>query len=106
MTYKNVSRTQKHSGSDYQSYQQKQGVNLLLGISQNRKRWEFQPSMSKKPKPKRRTQWTDEEKEKLRDLFDEFEGDVVRISKELNRGERAVRMRLYFMGMIREDEVN
>ena len=42
----------------------------------------------------------------LRDLFGDFEGDVVRISKELNRGERAVRMRLYFMGMIREDEVN
>jgi hypothetical protein len=62
--------------------------------------------MSKKPKPKRRTPWTDEEKEKLRDLFEEFEGDVVSISKELNRGERAVRMRLYFMDMIREDEVN
>jgi hypothetical protein len=62
--------------------------------------------MSQKPKPKRRTPWTDEEKEKLRDLFEEFEGDVVSVSKELNRGERAVRMRLYFMGMIREDEVN
>ena len=62
--------------------------------------------MSKKPRPKRRKPWTDEEKEKLRDLFEEFEGDVVRISKELNRGERAVRMRLYFTGMIREDEVN
>ncbi len=62
--------------------------------------------MSKKPKLKRRAPWTDEEKEKLGDLFKEFEGDVVRISKELNRGERAVRMRLYFMGMIREDEVN
>ena len=64
------------------------------------------PSMSKKPKPKRRTPWTDEEKEKLKDLFEELEGDVVRISKELNRGERAVRMRLYFLGMIREDAVN
>ena len=62
--------------------------------------------MAKKPKPKRRTQWSNEEKERLRALFDEFEGDVVRISRELNRGERAVRMRLYFMGMIREDEVN
>ena len=63
-------------------------------------------SKKPKPKPKRRTSWTDEEKEKLRDLFGDFKGDVVRISKELNRGERAVRMRLYFMGMIREDEVN
>ena len=66
----------------------------------------FQLNMSKKPKPKRRTPWTDEEKEKLRDLFEEFEGDVVSISKELNRGERAVRMRLYFMGMIKEGDVN
>ena len=62
--------------------------------------------MSKKPKPKRRTPWTDEEKEKLRDLFEEFKGDIFRISEELNRGERAIRMRLYFMGLIREDEVN
>ncbi len=62
--------------------------------------------MFKKTKPKRRTQWTEEEKEKLRNLFEEFEGDVVRISIGLNRGERAVRMRLFFMGMIREDEVN
>ena len=78
----------------------------MLGIYQRRKRRGFQLNMSKKLKPKRRTSWTDEEKEKLRDLFEDFEGDVVRISKELNRGERAVRMRLYFMGMIREDEVN
>ena len=77
-----------------------------MGINPRRKRQGFQLNMLKKPKPKRRTPWTDEEKEKLRDLFEEFEGDVVRISKELNRGERAVRMRLYFMGMIREDEVN
>ena len=62
--------------------------------------------MSKKTKPKRRTPWTDEEKEKLGDLFEKFDGDVVSISKELNRGERAVRIRLYFMGIIREDEVN
>ena len=81
-------------------------MNLLLGTNQSHKKQEFQLNMSKKPKPKRRTSWTDEEKEKLRGLFEEFEGDVVRISKELNRGERAVRMRLYFMGMIREDEVN
>ena len=81
-------------------------MNLLLGTNQRCKRQGFQLNMSKKPKPKRRTPWTDEEKEKLRDLFEEFEGDVVSISKELNRGERAVRMRLYFMGMIRENEVN
>jgi hypothetical protein len=63
-------------------------------------------SKKPKPKPKRRTPWTDKEKEKLRDLFEEFKGDIFRISEELNRGERAIRMRLYFMGIIREDEVN
>ena len=78
-------------------------MDLLLGIHH---RQGFQLEMSKKPKPKRRAPWKEKEKEKLKTLFEEFEGDVVRISKELNRGERAVRMRLYFMGMIRENEVN
>ena len=51
--------------------------------------------------------WTDEEREKkLRDLFEEFEVDVTRISKESNIGEIGVRVRLYYMVMIREDEVN
>ena len=81
-------------------------MNLFLGINQRHKRQGFPLNMSERPKPKRRTPWTDGEKEKLINLFEEFEGDVVRVSKELNRGERAVRMRLYFMGMIREDEVN
>ena len=60
----------------------------------------------KKLKPTRRKQWTEDENKTLRDLFEEFEGDVVRISKELNRGERSVRMRLFFMDMIGEDEVD
>ena len=62
--------------------------------------------MIKKLKPTRRKQWTEEENEKLKHLFEEFEGDIVRISKELNRGERSVRMRLFFMDMIGEDEVD
>ena len=62
--------------------------------------------MFKKLKPTRRKQWTEEENEKLKHLFEEFEGDIVRISKELNRGERSVRMRLFFMDMIGEDEVD
>ena len=60
----------------------------------------------KKLKPTRRKQWTEEESKKLRDLFVKFKGDVVKISKELNRGERSVRMRLFFMDMISEDEVD
>jgi hypothetical protein len=59
----------------------------------------------KKPKPTKRKQWTEEENEKLRNLFKEYEGDVIRISKELNSGERSVRMRLFFMDKIVEDEV-
>ena len=60
----------------------------------------------KKLKPTRRKQWTEAESEKLKSLFEEFEGDVVKISKELNRGERSVRMRLFFMDMIGEDKVD
>ena len=59
----------------------------------------------KKPKPTKRKQWTEEENEQLRNLFKEYEGDVIRISKELNSGERSVRMRLFFMDKIVEDEV-
>ena len=68
----------------------------------------------------RRTRWTEEEKEKLKNLFEEFEGEVVvninkeltrqtnivRISKALRRGERSVRMNLFFMDLIKENEVD
>ena len=57
--------------------------------------------MLKKQNPKRRTKWTEDEKERLRKLFEKYDADIVRVSKALNRGERAVRMRLYFMGLIR-----
>ena len=54
----------------------------------------------------RRTKWTEEEKQKLKSLFEKFDGDVSRISKELRRGERSVRMNLFFMDLIRENEVD
>ena len=54
----------------------------------------------------RRTKWTEEEKQKLKSLFDEFDGDINEISKELRRSERSVRMNLFFMGLISEDEVD
>ena len=68
----------------------------------------------------RRTQWTEDEKEKLKNLFEEYEGEVVvninkdltrqtniaRISKALRRGERSVRMNLFFMGLIKEKDVD
>ena len=62
--------------------------------------------MLKKQNPKRRTKWTEDEKERLRKLFEKYDAYIIRVSKALNRGERAVRVRLYFMGLIREDGVN
>ena len=60
-------------------------------------------SKKPKPKPKRRTPWTDEEKENIRDMMEEIEGDVVSISKEINSGKRAVRTTQYLWGMMREN---
>ena len=54
----------------------------------------------------RRTKWTEEEKQNLKILFEKFDGDINKISKELRRGERSVRMNLFFMGLINEDEVD
>ena len=59
-----------------------------------------------KPTKNRRTKWTSEERERLKNLFEEFDGDIVKISAELRRGERSVRMNLFFIGLISEREVN
>ena len=59
-----------------------------------------------KPKKNRRTKWTSEERDKLKNLFEEFDGDIVKVSTELRRGERSVRMNLFFMDLISESEVN
>ena len=59
-----------------------------------------------KPKKNRRTKWTSEERERLKNLFEEFDGDIVKISTELRRGERSVRMNLFFIGLISESAVN
>ena len=59
-----------------------------------------------KPKKNRRTKWTSEERERLKNLFEEFNGDIFKISTELRRGERSVRMNLFFMDLISESEVN
>ena len=66
----------------------------------------FQRFTEMKPKKNRRTKWTSEERERLKNLFEEFDGDIVKISTELRRGERSVRMNLFFMGLISEGEVN
>ena len=59
-----------------------------------------------KPKKNRRAKWTSEERERLKNLFKEFDGDIVKISTEIRRGERSVRMNLFFMDLISESEVN
>ena len=59
-----------------------------------------------KPKKNRRTKWTSEERDRLKNLFEEFDGDIVKISAELRRGERSGRMNLFFIGLISEREVN
>ena len=59
-----------------------------------------------KLKKNRRTKWTEEERQKLKSLFMEFDGDIEKISNELRRGERSVRMNLFFMDLIDESEVD
>ena len=54
----------------------------------------------------RRTKWTEEERQKLKSLFKEFDGNIEKISNELRRGERSVRMNLFFMDLIEESEVD
>ncbi len=54
----------------------------------------------------RRTKWTEEERQKLKNLFEKFDGDITKISRELRRGERSVRMNLFFMDLIKEHEVD
>ena len=54
----------------------------------------------------RRTKWTEEERQKLKSLFEKFDGDISTISKELRRGERSVRMNLFFLDLITENEVD
>ena len=59
-----------------------------------------------KMRKNRRTNWTEEERQKLKMLFEKFDGDINKIVNELRRGERPVRMNLFFMGLISEDEVD
>ncbi len=54
----------------------------------------------------RRTKWTEEERQKLKSLFEKFNGDIEKISNELRRGERSVRMNLFFLDLIKESEVD
>lgn len=50
-------------------------------------------------------QWTEEEVYQLRVMFDETNGDIKKISRRLERTEKSVRMKLFFLDIIDEDEV-
>ena len=54
----------------------------------------------------KRTKWTEGERQKLKSLFEKLGGDIDKISKELRRGERSVRMNLFFLDLIKENEVD
>lgn len=54
----------------------------------------------------KRTKWTEEERQRLKNLFEKFDGDIEKVSRELRRGERSVRMNLFFMDLIKEKEVD
>ena len=55
-----------------------------------------------KPKKNRRTNWKSEERDRLKNIFEKFYGDIVKISTELRRGERSVRMNLFFIDLTSE----
>ena len=50
-------------------------------------------------------EWTEEEVYKLRLLFDETNGEIKQTSKKLKRTEKSVRLKLFFLDMISEDDV-
>ena len=50
-------------------------------------------------------QWTEEEVYQFRMMFDETNGDIKKISRRLKRTEKSVRMKLFFLDIIDEDEV-
>ena len=63
------------------------------------------PQRPPKPNKKRGKVWTKDEDEKLINLYEKYDGDIVKISKEMKREERSVRMKLFFLDMISEDDV-
>ena len=63
------------------------------------------PQRPSKPNKKKGKVWTEDEDEKLINLYEKYDGDIVKISKEMKREERSVRMKLFFLDMISEDDV-
>ena len=66
-------------------------------------------SKTKTPKKKPKTKYgkfTQSEEDELRLLFTETKGDIKKISEEMNRTEKSIRMKLWFLDLIDEEDVN
>ena len=63
------------------------------------------PQRPPKPNKKKGKVWTKDEDEKLINLYEKYDEDIVKISKEMKREERSVRMKLFFLDMIIENDV-
>ena len=50
-------------------------------------------------------QWSNDDVKQLKTLFESEDGDLPTISKKLERTEKSVRMKLFFLDMISEDDV-
>ena len=58
----------------------------------------------KEDQPISSEEWTEEEVYQLRMMFDETNGDIKKTSKKLKQIEKSVRMNLFFLDIIGEDE--
>ena len=63
------------------------------------------PQRPPKTNKKKGKVWTKDEDKKLINLCEKYDGDIVKISEEMKREERSVRMKLFFLDMISEDDV-
>ena len=59
----------------------------------------------KKPKTKY-GKFTKSEEDELKFLFTETKGNIKQISEEMNRTEKSIRMKLWFLDLIGEEDVN
>ena len=65
-------------------------------------------SKTKTPKKKPKTKYgkfTQSEEDELRLLFTETKGDIKQISEEMNRNEKSIRMKSWFLDVNGEDDV-
>ena len=61
------------------------------------------------PKEKPKTKYgkfTKSEEDELRFLFTETKGNIKQMSEEMNRTEKSIRMKLWFLDLIDEEDVN